>query len=64
MKTYQIQVKHDTGSTVLSVRAGSISAAQDMVCAAEGCPKSALGYWAVVPTTKHVKSTQNLLRCI
>ena len=64
MKTYRIQVKHDAGSVLLTVRAFSIAAAQDAICAAEGCPKSALGYWEVVPTSRQTKRTQNLMRSI
>lgn len=62
MKTFEIQVKHDNGETVLRVRARNIDAANEMVMQAEGCPRSALGWWRVVPTAAQIKKTKNLLR--
>lgn len=62
MKTYEIQLKHDAGEVIIRTRATDISAAKVIVCAAERCPPSAIGWWRIVPTPCQIKRTQNLMR--
>jgi hypothetical protein len=64
MKTYRIQVKHDSGEMVLRVYARNIQAAKEMIMAAEGCPECAIGWIAIVPTPKQIQKTKNLLRSL
>lgn len=64
MKTYEITLRHDSGTVTLRTKADSIEAAKRMVCEAEGAPTSAVAYWRVVPTARQIKRTKSLLRSI
>ncbi len=64
MKTYRIQVKHDSGEQGFLIRAESIQQAKEAVMAAEGCPERAIIWWSVVPTKKQIARTKSLMRGI
>lgn len=64
MKTYEITLKHDSGTVALRTRAESIEAAKRMICEAERAPESAVACWRVVPTARQIKRTKSLLRSI
>ena len=64
MKTYELTVKHDNGEVTIRVRARNVEMAHQMVENAEGCPRSAIYTWRIVPTKKQIQRTKNLLRGI
>lgn len=64
MKTYDITLKHDSGSATHRISAESFDAALTRLCDLEKAPKSALHWWAIVPTARQIRRTQSLLRCI
>lgn len=64
MKTYEFTIKHDSGTVTVRTSATDISAAQEIVCASECCPRSALSSWRIVPTARQIAKTKNLLRSL
>lgn len=42
MRKYSVKVKHDNGTTTFNVMATDFISAIDIVCKAEGCPRSAI----------------------
>ena len=61
MKTYEFTLKHDKGIVTLRTRARNLQTAQDIICKAENCPKSAIQWWRVVPTQKQIQRTKSLM---
>jgi hypothetical protein len=64
MKAYNVTLRHDAGEVTLMIRADNYQAAQQRACTIEGAPLSAVKSWAVVPTTRQIRRTKNLLRCL
>ena len=64
MKTYEISLRHDSGSVTIRTRASNIETAMKMVCDAEKAPLGAIKHWRVVPTARQIKRTQSLLRSL
>jgi hypothetical protein len=62
MKTYTFGLKHDSGEASITVRADDVNEAKKMVMDLEKCPERAITWWRIVPTTRQIQKTKNLLR--
>lgn len=64
MKQFEFEIKHDNGTITLRTFARNLEEAQNVICKAEDCPRSALGYWRIVPTKKQLAKTKRLMQNI
>ena len=60
-KTYEIELKNNSGSETKRVKADSIESAFLQLESAYNVTRDSFGFWRVIPTKKQIKKTQGML---
>jgi hypothetical protein len=61
-KQFKFEIKRNNAITSIRVFAKDFESAKDLVCKAEGCDRSAVMSWVVVPTKKQLAKTKRLMQ--